>query len=123
MEAPTPRVRRVVKFVVYFVVGGVAAAAIARWFQPHYVDVCDRVTEQPEPCRAVPVQSMVGLFLIGLGIVSMTVVPIVTTITHVLRQGYDWETSRVETATANLPILAGLLYFAIGSAISLASYS
>lgn len=123
MEAMTPRSRRVVKFVGYFLVGGLAAILVAQWFQPHYVDLCERFTEQREPCRPVPVESMRGLFLIGLGVLSMTILPIVTTITQVLRDGYDWETSRAETATANLPILAGLLYFAIGSIVSLSSYS
>ena len=123
MEAWTPRMKRVVKFVGWFIFGGLAAVLVAAWFHPNYVDICDRLTDQSEPCRPVPLQSMRGLFLIGLGVLSMPVVPIVTTITQVLREGYDWETSRVETATANLPILAGLLYFAIGSIVSLASYS
>lgn len=108
----------------YFVLGAVVATLLARLFHPHYLGLCNNVkVDTGDECSPMPLQAMVGVFLVGMGLVSMLVVPIVTSLYNVVRRGYDWETSRVETAVSNLPILAGLVYFAAGVAIALAEYN
>ncbi len=114
---------RRVRFPLYTLAGFAVAALLAWLFEPHYLSVCNRINANPGvECTPISTQSMIGLFLIGLGLVTMLIVPIVASITHMVRHGYDWETSRVETATSNLPILAGLIYFATGAAIAIAGY-
>ncbi len=106
-------------------VGGFGVAAVlARLFQPHYLSLCNAINVQPgADCRPISVQAMVGLFVIALGLVSMIIVPIVSALWQLYRHGHTWETPRgTETATTNLPILAGLIYLAAGAVVAIAGY-
>jgi uncharacterized membrane protein YvlD (DUF360 family) len=64
--------------------------------------------------------TMSGNFLIGFGLFMLVIGPIIFSLAHVLRHGYNWESSRVETAVSNLPMLAGLLYIAAGAGLAIA---
>ena len=115
---------RWVRLPVYFVIGFGVAALLARLFHPHYLPLCNRINAQPGvDCRPIPLQAMVGLFVFGLGIFTMVVVPIISALYQLVKHGHDWEMARgTETAITNLPILAGLLYLATGAAIAISGY-
>lgn len=115
---------RWVRFPVYLVGGFLAAALLARLFQPHYLSLCNRINAQRGvDCSPVSVQAMIGFFVIGLGIVTLVIVPIIASLIHLIRHGPDWEMPRgTETAQTNLPILAGLIYLVAGSVMALAAY-
>ena len=49
--------------------------------------------------------AMMTFFLIGFGLFMLIIGPILFSLAHVLRHGYDWESSRVETAVSNLPMV------------------
>jgi hypothetical protein len=113
-----------VRFLALVTMGFGTAAAFGGWFQPHYLPLCNRINTVPGvACTPVSTQAMVGLFLIGLGVISLIIVPIVTAIVHLLRHGHDWETPRgTETAHTNLPILAGFIYLVVGTFVAVAGY-
>jgi uncharacterized membrane protein YvlD (DUF360 family) len=50
-----------------------------------------------------------GNFLIDLGLFKLVIGPITFSLAHVIRNSNNWESSRIETAVSNLPMLAGLL--------------
>ncbi len=108
-----------------YVLGGFAGATIgALLFQPHYLPLCDRINAQRGvQCSPVSAQAMIGFFVIGLGFITLVIVPIAASLIHLVRHGADWEMSRgTETAQTNLPILAGFIYLATGSLVALAAY-
>jgi hypothetical protein len=94
-------------------------------FQPHWLELCNRINSRPyvgmngtlsrgEECSPVSALTMSGNFLIGFGLLMLVLGPIIFSLAHVLKNGYNWESSRVETAVSNLPMLAGLLYMVTG---------
>lgn len=110
---------------------GLAAAAGAI-FQPYWLDLCNRMNSRPfvdqlgrtiyrgtEECSPVSAMTMSGNFLIGFGLFMMIIGPIIFSLAHVLRNGYNWESSRVETAVSNLPMLSGLLYIVAGAGLAI----
>lgn len=108
-----------------FLLLGFAVAALTAWlFHPHYLPLCDRVNvRRGATCDPISLQSMIGLFIIGLGVITMLIVPIVVSIYQVVRHGHEWETPRgTETALTNLPILGGLIYLAAGAAVAITGY-
>lgn len=54
---------------------------------------------------------MFGYVTTALGLILMTVGPVITTLWKLFRHGYNWETSHVEPAHVNGPIVFGLVYF------------
>ena len=62
--------------------------------------------------------TMSGTFLIGFGLFMLIIGPIIFSLIHVIRNGYNWESSRVETAVSNLPMLSGILYIAAGAGLA-----
>ena len=55
------------------------------------------------------------------GIPTLLLVSIfIFSLAHVLRHGYNWESSRVETAVSNLPMLSGIIYIAVGAGLAIA---
>ena len=116
--------KRWVRFPMYTIGGLAAAALMARVFHPHYLPLCNRINaEQGGECTPVSLQGMIGLFLIGLGLVTLVVVPIVASIVHLIRHGADWEMARgTETAQTNLPILAGFVYLVVGAIVAINGY-
>lgn len=121
-----PLIRRPLLF---FAGLGVGAAA-GLLFQPHWVELCTRINSrefvglsgQPMTrggaCAEVSPMTMSGTFLIGFGLFMLVIGPIIFSLIHVLRHGYNWESSRVETAVSNLPILSGILYIVAGTGLA-----
>lgn len=118
-----------------FLLGMGFAAGAGLLFQPHWVDLCTRINSRSfvgwdgqaitrgGECAFVSPTAMVGNFLMGFGVIMMIIGPIVFSIAHVMRHGYDHEYSRVETAVSNLPILSGIVYVAVGGGISFLAYA
>lgn len=114
-----------------FVAGLVTAAIGGLLFQPHWVEICTRINQrefvawggQPTvrggECSPVSPMTMSGTFLIGFGLFMLIIGPIIFSLVHVFRHGYDWESSRVETAVSNLPMLSGILYIAVGAGLAI----
>ncbi len=114
-----------------FATGLVTAAAAGLLFQPHWVEFCTRINQREfiawggqstfrgGECSPVSPMTMSGTFLIGFGLFMLIIGPIIFSLLHVLRHGYDWESSRVETAVSNLPMLAGVLYIATGAGLAI----
>lgn len=124
MEAPRGRWSPYVRFPIYVTIGFAAAAGLAMLFQPHYLPLCNRINSAPGvDCSPVSTQSMVGMFVIGLGVITLVIVPVVSAFVNLLRHGHSWETPRgTETALTNLPILAGFIYLAAGFLVAAGGY-
>ena len=114
-----------------FAIGFCLAVGAGLLFQPHWLDLCNRINSRPfvgmngaitrgGECSPVSAMTMSGNFLIGFGLFMLVIGPIIFSLAHVLRHGYNWESSRVETAVSNLPMLAGLLYIAAGAGLAIA---
>ena len=116
-----------------FALGFGSAAGAGLLFPPYWLDLCNRINSRPfidqvgrtvnrgtEECSPVSAMTMSGNFLIGFGLLMLVIGPIVFSLAHVLRHGYNWESSRVETAVSNLPMLAGVLYIAAGAGLAIA---
>lgn len=113
-----------------FLLGLAAAAAAGLLFQPHWVELCNRINSrefigwngQPiargAECAPVSPTTMAGTFLIGFGAFMLVIGPIIFSLAHLLRHGYDYEYSRVETAISNLPMLSGFLYIVAGTGLA-----
>ena len=113
-----------VRFLGATVAGFLVAAGLGAWFQPHYLPLCNRINAEPGvDCSPISTQSMVGIFVIALGVITLILVPIVTAVIHLIRHGHAWETPRgTETAITNLPILAGVIYLASGTFVAIGGY-
>jgi hypothetical protein len=106
--------------------GGLAFAAVAgSLFQPYWLDMCNRINARPSvgfdgqlasrgECSPVSATTMSGNFLIGFGLFMLIIGPIIFSLAQVVIKGHNWEASRVETVTSNLPMLSGALYIAAG---------
>ena len=102
----------------WFGFGAAVAFVIAFLFEPRWVDFCSRVDAKSQPCAPIDLQTMFGYTLIGGGFIVMMVGPIVNTLYHLFRYGQKWETSRVETAISNLPLISGIVYMVIGFVVA-----
>lgn len=103
---------------VLFGAGVAAAWGVARLWAPHWPRFCDDVTIA-EPCAAVAAQTMWGYLLMALGIVVMILGPVAGSLIELAVHGHRWETPRGrESATTNVPILAGGVYIALGIALA-----
>ncbi len=116
---------------IMFIAGLGAAAGAGLVFQPNWLDLCNRINSRPyvgmngqilrgDECSPVSPMTMSGNFLIGFGLFMLVIGPIIFSLAHVLRNGYNWESTRVETAVSNLPMLAGALYIATGAGLAIA---
>ncbi|MDX2467424.1 MAG: hypothetical protein QNL12_08925 [Acidimicrobiia bacterium] len=114
----------------WFVAGLGAAAVAGLAFQPQWLDLCNRINSRPhvgmsgqivrgDECSPVSPMTMSGNFLIGFGLFMLVIGPIIFSLAHVIRNGYNWESTRVETAVTNLPMLAGVLYMATGMGLAI----
>ena len=115
---------------IVFAAGLGAAIAGGMLFQPHWLDLCNRINARPnvglagqivrgDQCSPVSTTTMSGNFLIGFGLFMLVIGPIIFSLVQVVRRGYNWESTRVETAVSNLPMLAGVLYMATGVGLAL----
>jgi hypothetical protein len=113
-----------------FLLGLGFAAVAGLVFQPHWVDLCNRINSREYvgwdgravlrggECAWVSPTTMAGNFLIGFGAFMLIIGPVIFSLAHVLRHGYNYESSRVETAVSNLPMLSGLLYIIAGTGLA-----
>mgnify|MGYP001824866675 CR=1 FL=1 len=121
-----PLIRRPLLFL-----SGLGFAAVAGLlFQPHWVELCTRINAREfvdavgQPvlrggeCAPVSPTTMSGNFLIGFGLFMLIIGPIIFSLAHVLKHGYNWESSRVETAVSNLPMLSGVIYMVLGTGLA-----
>ena len=124
-------VRPLIRRPLLFIVGLGAAVGAGLLFQPHWLDLCNRINARPhaglngvitrgQECSPVSPMTMAGNFLIGFGLFTLIIGPIIFSLAHVLRHGYNWESSRVETAVSNLPMLSGIIYIAVGAGLAIA---
>lgn len=125
--------RPIVRRPLMFLLGLGLAVGAALLFQPHWVDLCTRLNTREfvgwngehiargGQCAWVSRTTMAGTFLIGFGAFMLVIGPIIFSLAHVLRHGFNWEYSRIETATTNLPMLSGLLYIIAGAGIAFMS--
>lgn len=60
---------------------------------------------------------MTGYVTTAVGLLLMTIGPVVAALWNLFRHAYNWETSRVEPGYVNLPIAYGLVYFIGGLSI------
>jgi len=113
-----------------FLFGLSAAAGAGLLFQPHWLDLCNRINTREYiawngnptvggECSPVSGMTMSGNFLIGFGVFMLIIGPIIFSLLQVFRRGYNWESSRVETATSNLPMLSGVIYIVSGFGLAM----
>lgn len=94
------------------------AALFALWFQERWLRFCEAFKEPGDlPCEPIGDMRMIAYVTIGLGVVTMIFGPMVNTLYRLARYGQPWETTRHETAVSNIPILVGLFYLGIGTAL------
>ena len=99
------------RYLVWAGVGTAVIVAVAWWLSPRWVDFCTPYNRRSSPCAPIGTTRMIGYVSTGVGLFLMTVGPVVTTIWRLFRDGYDWETSHVEPAHVNMPIVFGIVYF------------
>ena len=120
--------RPIIRRPVLFVSGIIGAVVAGLLFQPHWVELCTRINQRgfidqlgrqiaSGECAYVSPMAMSGYFLLGFGVFTMIIMPIIFALAQ-LRHGYNWESSRVETAVTNLPILSGFIYVAAGMGLA-----
>jgi len=101
--------------------GGVGIASVfALVLQPRWVDLCTSLNPRNGQCAVIDQQTMIGYVLIVGGFFMMVLGPIVNSLYHLFRYGQKWETSRVETAVSNVPLLAGIAYLIMGFVVAAA---
>jgi hypothetical protein len=121
-----PLIRRPVLFGIGFLV----AAGAGMLFQPYWLDLCNRINTREyvawngrptvgRECSPVSGVTMSGNFLIGFGVFMLIIGPIIFSLLQIRRRGYNWESSRVETATSNLPMLSGIIYIVSGFGLAM----
>lgn len=103
--------RVALRYLVLAGIGTVVIVALAWFVSPRWVDFCTPFNRRPAPCAPIGTGRMIGYVSTGMGLVLMTVGPVITTLWRLFRDGYNWETSHVEPAHVNLPIVLGLVYF------------
>lgn len=93
-------------------------AIFALWFQERWLRFCEAFKSPGDlPCQPIGDVRMVAYVTIGLGVVTMIFGPMVNTLYRLARYGQPWETTRHETVVSNIPILVGLFYLALGTAL------
>lgn len=103
--------RAVLRIAVWAAAGTLVIVAIAWWISPRWVEFCSPHNRGRGPCATIEIGRMIGYVSTAFGLLLMTVGPVVTTLWKLFRHGYSWETSHVEPAHVNLPIVFGLVYF------------
>jgi hypothetical protein len=124
MEARAPLARAsqiALKLVAWALTGLLAALVIAWVLSPRWVGFCSSFNDRQTPCAFIDTPRMLGYVTTALGLLLMTVGPVVTTLWKLFRHGYDWETSHVEPAHVNGPIVLGIAYFIGGMLIVVAT--
>jgi hypothetical protein len=93
---------------------------LSQYVQANYMDLCGQYSVFPSRCEPVTLRTAYSTGLGMAGLVMLIFGPIVNSIYHLLRYGQPWESSRVETAISNYPLLAGIIYLAGAAVLVLA---
>jgi hypothetical protein len=110
---------RATRFPILVLLGASLTLLASYYVQANYINLCERLALFPSRCAAVSLRTA---FSVGLGVAGLAMLiigPIVNSIYHLLRYGQTWESSRVETAVSNYPLLAGVIYLAGAAVLSL----
>ncbi len=107
---------RWVRTPILFAAGLAASFVVAVVWSPHLPSFCRGITVG-EPCEPVTVATATGYLTIALGWLTLVFGPIFGSLLDLAIHGASWEASRVETAPANLPIVAGIVYLVVGALI------
>lgn len=103
---------RAVRFPLLLITGALVTLLISQYVDRNYLELCDRYSVFPSRCEPVSLRTAYATGLGIAGLAMLTIAPIVNSIYHLLRYGQPWESTRVETAISNYPLLAGLIYLA-----------
>lgn len=105
---------RLWRTIIVSVTGLLLAYVVAWYIVPRWPDFCDQ-TIPDRPCSTVKLLTGFGYTTIVLGILTLVLGPIISSLAHLAVHGHDWETPRgTETVTSNLPILIGAIYLGVG---------
>lgn len=107
----------VARTLLWATIGLLISLLIAWLLSPRWVDICTPLKYGRIPCAPIDTPRMLGYVTTILGLLLMTIGPVVTTLWMLFRHGYNWETSRVEPAHVNGPILMGIVFFGGGLVI------
>ena len=110
---------RAVRFPILVLLGAALTWLVSYYVQANYIDLCERLAMLPSRCAAVTLRTA---YSVGLGVAGLAMLifgPIVNSLYHLVRYGQAWESSRVETAISNYPLLAGVIYLAGAAVLSL----
>lgn len=103
---------RAVRFPLLVIGGALITLLIAQYVDRNYIELCERYSVFPSRCEPVTLRTTYSTGLGIAGLAMLTLGPIVNSIYHLMRYGQPWESTRVETAISNYPLLAGLIYLA-----------
>ena len=101
---------RAVRFPLLLISGAIVTLIASSYVQANYIELCGRYAVFPGRCAPVTLQTAFATGLGIAGLLMLIVGPVVNSIYHLLRYGQPWESSRVETAISNYPLLAGVIY-------------
>ncbi len=105
---------RVLRTIILFVVALSVAWLASRYFVPRWPGFCD-TTNVGTVCAPVKYLTGFGYSVIFLGMLTIVVGPIASSLLHVGLNGGEWETPRgTETIHTNLPLLIGAIYMGLG---------
>lgn len=110
---------RAIRFPILVGLGAGLTWLASFYVQVNYIDLCERLALFPSRCAQVSLTTAYSVGLAVAGLAMLIFGPIVNSIYHLLRYGQAWESSRVETAISNYPLLAGVIYLAGAAALSL----
>ena len=108
---------RAVRFPLLVLLGAAATLAASYLVQVNYVELCRNLALFPSRCEPVALRPAFSMGFAVAGMVMLIFGPIVNSLYHLLRYGQAWESSRVETAVSNYPLLAGAIYLAGAAAL------
>jgi hypothetical protein len=108
------------RFPILVLLGGAITLLGSHYVQANYIELCRSLSLFPSRCAPVTLRAA---YSVGLGVAGLAMLifgPIVNSIYHLLRYGQAWESSRVETAISNYPLLAGVIYLSGAAVLALA---
>jgi len=110
---------RHVRRLLLFLTGLGIAFALTFVTQPRWEGICANFNAaRGISCPPMTLGVMYGYVVIGMGLFTTILGPIVNSLYRLYRYGQIWETSRVETAVGNVPLILGFVYVIIGFAIA-----
>ena len=110
---------RAIRFPILVLLGAALTWLASYYVQANYIELCQRLALFSSRCAAVTLRTSYSVGLAIAGLVMLIIGPIVNSLYHLFRYGQTWESSRVETAISNYPLLAGVIYLAGAAALSL----